>query len=152
MTQSRVERYRCCGRSRSAGSTFSLIETACRPDSSDRTRQGTVCKYVSITVVARTIERDSSIRRFRRSGLGPKFLLTAKDEGRATIRAISFLFLGLSFRSSAISFALFHRLPRAQRSENEKRSEIFEREPKTATVPTRTEKSLPLSRLFLLPS
>lgn len=151
MTQSRVKRYRCSGRSRSAGSTFSLIETACRPDSCDRTRQVTVCKYVS-TVVAGTIERDSSIRTFRRSGLGPKFLLTAKDEGRATIRAISFLFLGLSFRSSAISFALFHRLPCAQRSENEKRSEIFEREPKTATVPTRTEKSLPLSRLFLLPS
>lgn len=151
MTQSRVERYRCSGRSRSAGSTFSLIETACRPDSCDRPLQGTVYKYV-FSVVAETIERDSSIRTFRRSGLGPKFLLTAKDEGRATIRAISFLFLGLSFRSSAISFALFHRLPCAQRSENEKRSEIFEREPKTATVPTRTEKSLPLSRLFLLPS
>lgn len=32
-------------------------------------------------MVAGTIERDSSIRRFRRSGFGPKFLLTAKDEG-----------------------------------------------------------------------
>ena len=104
-------------------------------------------------------ERDSSILTFSGSGLGPKFLLTAKE------RAISF-----SFYPDSREFPIERRIKRdfefleilafvipsfsvrARQPGNEKRSEIhFEREPKTATTVPARKKVFPRG-LFVSPA
>ena len=148
MTQSRVKRYRCCDRSRSAGSTFSLIETACRPDSNDRTRTRVRIHRGSRNDRKRFVDsKVSSVWIRSKIPLNSEGRGNGQRSARSAFSSSGSRFDRARFRSR---YSIVYRAHSGRRTKKEARFLNESQKPRRYLLARK--KSLPLSRLFLLPS